>query len=325
MIKLLERYLQESIDDNIIIEPWDQKDKLSISLRREYNYFTLTILGVRCILLEITDRPPNIVQIKKHINILQRLSDRQIVLFYKDITSYRRKSLINNRIPFLVANEQMYLPFLSLDLKKAPEYLEDQVDKFSPSAQLAYLYFLYHENIVINTAELAEKLNFTNMTASRALNDLYDAKLITYRTGGKTGRSKQYQRISNPDYYIQGRNYLRNPTAKIIYTKSKPRSALQAGLDALSSLSMINPPNHRTYAIAQKEYKTLGINEVRNTDIIEDQELIEVELWDYEPGVLSDKNHVDVLSLFLSLNEEADERVEAALEEVLRGEPWYTD
>ena len=64
---------------------------------------------------------------------------------------------------------------------------------------------------------------------------------------------------------------------------------------------------------------------VNNKDLIKDTELVELELWDYDPGLFSNNGHVDLLSLYASLKEETDERVEQALEEVLRGEPWYTD
>jgi hypothetical protein len=41
--------------------------------------------------------------------------------------------------------------------------------------------------------------------------------------------------------------------------------------------------------------------------------------------LFSKQSHVDLLSLFASLKEEKDERIEQALEEVLRAESWYTD
>ncbi|MCF8020028.1 MAG: plasmid pRiA4b ORF-3 family protein [Vallitaleaceae bacterium] len=50
--------------------------------------------------------------------------DCQIVLLYKDITRYRRKSLIENRIAFVIEDGQMYLPFLGLDLKKGKNMLK---------------------------------------------------------------------------------------------------------------------------------------------------------------------------------------------------------
>ena len=325
MVMTAELYLKENIDEQITIKPWIKKNNLPVFLRDTYNFYEVTILGTRCILIEAVDEMPNINQLQKHIKQIKNLTDRQIVLFYKDITRYRRKSLIENRIAFVIEDGQMYLPFLGLDLKKVKEHVEEEAKGFTAPAQIAYLYFLYHKEEVVNTTDFAKKLGFNKMTASRALNDLYHANLITYEIGGMTGRSKEYKRIKDPDYFLRGRNYLKTPVRKIIYTKTKPLDALTAGMEALSELSMINPPGHPIMAIDRNKLNKEQVEVVNNKDLIKDTKLVELELWDYDPGLFSNNGHVDLLSLYASLKEETDERVRQALEEVLRGEPWYTD
>ena len=320
-----ELYLKENIDEQITIKPWLKKNNFPIFLRDNYNFYEVTILGTRCILIEAVDEMPNVDHLQKHIKQIKNLTDRQIVLFYKDITRYRRKSLIENRIAFVIEDGQMYLPFLGLDLKKVQEHVEKEVKGFTTPAQIAYLYFLYNKEEVVNTTDFAKKLGFNIMTASRALNNLYHANLITYEIGGMTGRSKEYKRITDPDYFLRGREYLKTPVRKIIYTKARPLGALTAGLGALAELSMINPPGHPVMAIDINKLNKEKIEVVKNKDLIKDTKLVELELWDYDPGLFSNNRHVDLLSLYASLKEETDERVEQALEEVLRGEPWYTD
>lgn len=324
MIMTAELYLKENIDEQITIKPWIKKNNFPVFLRDTYNFYEVTILGTRCILIEAVDEMPNIYQLQKHIKQIKNLTDRQIVLFYKDITRYRRKSLIENRIAFVIEDGQMYLPFLGLDLKKVKEHVEE-AKGFTAPAQIAYLYFLYHKEEVVNTTDFAKKLGFNKMTASRALNDLYHANLITYEIGGMTGRSKEYKRIKDPDYFLRGRNYLKTPVRKIIYTKTRPLDALTAGMEALAELSMINPPGHPIMAIDRNKLNNEQVEVVNNKDLIKDTKLVELELWDYDPGLFSNNGHVDLLSLYASLKEETDERVRQALEEVLRGEPWYTD
>lgn len=325
LVRTIERYLRENIDEQVMIKPWQEKNILTVFLRENYNYYELTILGTRCILLEAVDEMPNINQLQKHIKQIKNLTDSQIVLFYKAITRYRRKSLIENRIAFVIQDGQMYLPFLGLDLKKAEELVEEKVKRFTTPTQVAYLYFLYHKDEVVNTTDFANKLGFNMMTASRALNNLYHANLITYEIGGMTGRSKEYKRIKDPDYFLRGRDYLKTPVRKIIYTKTRPLEALSAGMDALAELSIINPPGHPIMAIDRKKLNREQIEVVKNKDLIKDSKLVELELWDYDPGLFSNNQHVDLLSLYASLKEETDERVEQALEKVLRGEPWYMD
>jgi len=285
----------------------------------------MVILENLCVLIEVIDEMPGIDKLKKHIAQIEKLTGHQIVLFCKEITRYRRKSLIQNRISFVIEDGQMYLPFLGLDLKKAQEHIEKEVNIFTTSSQLAYLYVLYNEEDVLNVTEFANKMGFTKMTASRALNDLYHANLITYVVSGKTGRSKKYSRISNPGYYLKGRIYLKSPVKKTVYTKTKPLGALTAGFDALAKLSMINPPDHEIMAIDTEQFNKQNIEIVRNKDLIKDTQLVELQLWDYNPRLFTNKYHVDILSLYASLKEENDERVEQALEDVLRGEQWYMD
>ena len=325
MLMTVELYLKENIDEKLTIKPLLDKNNFPIFLRENYNFYEVTILGTKCILIETVDEMPNVDKLQKHINQIKNLTDRQVVLFYKDITRYRRKSLIENRIAFVIEDGQMYLPFLGLDLKKVQEDIKEEAKGFTTPAQVAYLYFFYNKDEIVNTTDFAKKLGFNIMTASRALNDLYRANLINYEIGGMTGRSKEYKRIPDPDYFLRGRDYLKTPVRKIIYSKTKPLGALTAGMDALAELSMINPPGHPIMAIDRNKLNKEQIEVVENKDLIKDSKLVELELWDYDPGLFSNNAHVDLLSLYASLKEETDERVEQALEEILRGEPWFTD
>ena len=53
-----------------------------------------------------------------------------------------------------------------------------------------------------------------------------------------------------------------------------------------------------------------------------DPEAVEVEVWIYPPSLFAENGVADRLSLYLSLRESADERVEEALEEMMRGRKW---
>lgn len=321
----VEPYLKKNIDDHFTIKSWEYKNKLPVFLRNFYNFYEMRILDMHCILIEILDEAPGIDVIEKHIKRIEELTNEQIVLYYKQITWYRRKSLIENRIPFIIEDGQIFLPFLGLDLKKTPQYVDKEVNTFSTSAQLAFLYFLYNKDTVVNTTEFAQNMGFTTMTASRALNDLYDAKLVTYEIGGKTGRSKEYERIPDPEYFEKGRVYMKTPVKRVVYVQKAPENALVAGLEALAELSMINPPGYPVRAISSKWLNKQDIKIIKNKDIVKDQKFVELEIWDYDPKLFTNKKHVDIMSLYESLKKEKDERIEQELEEVLRGEIWYTD
>ncbi|MEA1973919.1 MAG: helix-turn-helix domain-containing protein [Bacillota bacterium] len=325
MIMEIKSYLAENIDTNVKIKPWQGKNDLPIFLKELYNFHEIIILEIPCILVEIVDELPDVDMLQKHIKRIKNFTDLKVVFYYKDITRYRRKSLIQHRIPFLIEGGQMYLPFLGLDLNKETEEIENQVEYFSPSTQLVYLYFLYHRNTEMSATDFSKKLKFTKMTASRALRDLYNANLLTYEIGGKTGRTKKYKRISDPDYFVNGQPYIKSPINKIVYVKVVPIGALIAGLDSLSKISMLNPPDHPIRAMGLEEFRKKKISIIKNMDQVKDEKLIQLQLWDYNPKLFSDNQHIDLLSLYATLKSEKDERIEQALEEVLRGERWYMD
>ena len=64
---------------------------------------------------------------------------------------------------------------------------------------------------------------------------------------------------------------------------------------------------------------------MKDRDRIADEKLTEIEVWRYNPTLLSKEKYVDIASLALSLKEMNDERVELALKERLKGETWYME
>lgn len=324
MVRNVERYLKDNIDNNITIKPWKSLNELPLFLKKAYTFYEMEILSKTCILLEVSDDMPGVEVLQKHINRIAEITNQPIVLYYKKMTQYRRKSLINNRIPFVIDDGQMYLPFLGIDLKQAPQFIEKSKGKFSASTQRAFLFFLYNKDLVINTTEFAERMGITLMTASRNLNDLYDASLMMYEVGGKTGRSKEYRRISDPLYFKNGSQYIKSPVKKVLYVTEVPEGTLDAGLLALAELSQLNPPGQLVKAMGMAQFNENKIVIIRNSDIVKDQKGVELQIWNYDPKQFSDSNQVDLLSLYASLRDEKDERIELALEKAMKGESWYT-
>lgn len=325
LISALLTYLKENIDDNVSISVWNGKDQFPLIIMELYDLYQMKILDETCLLIGIVNKFPRLDEIKKHIKVLQKNFDGPIVLSFKSITAFRRKSLIEHRIPFVVNNGQMYLPFLGLDLKKLTREHIEPIEKFSNSTQLAFLYFLYNKDLEINANELAKITDVSHMTASRVLNELYMLNLLTYDTKGINGRTKIYKRINDPDYYLRGREYLKNPLSQTVYVDKIIVDCLVAGLEALSMITMINPPKRPVRAISKQKAKAINKHIVKNRDRIADQNLVEIQIWNYDPELLSENHYVDILSLALSVRELNDERIDLALEERLNGELWYTE
>lgn len=329
MLYKVNKYLRENVDENITIKIWDAKRKLPLFLLEIYDFYELNILGNQCVLIKINKDVDVLMinDIKKHMRIIKAISNDNLVFLYNTISSYRRKTLIQNRIPFVVENGQMYLPFLGLDLRNESDKSINPIVKFSSTVQQVFLYYLYNKDIAVNATELAKKLNTTKMTTSRALSELYTLGLLMYDIGGKTGKSKNYRRIDDTKYYEIGSKYLRNPIYKVVYLDKTAYALasdfLIAGLEALSMKSMINPSKRFIRATSKQKLHEVKDYIEKDINKIEDMNLMELQIWHYDPMLFAKNNVVDLASLAASFSETSDERIEQAIEECLEGELWY--
>ena len=94
-----------------------------------------------------------------------------------------------------------------------------------------------------------------------------------------------------------------------------------AGESALAMQSMINPSRIECFAMdksLEKEYSFEKLDERWE----EDKKLVQVEFWKYDPKNFSKNNMVDVVSLYMSLKDVKDERIEEALDEMMEEYEW---
>lgn len=88
---------------------------------------------------------------------------------------------------------------------------------------------------------------------------------------------------------------------------------------------MINLPDYKVRAIHGESLDKNDLEIIDSNDIIIDKKLVELQIWDCNPKLITKNNIVDPVSLYASLKEEDDERIEHAIDEVLKGKKWYTD
>ena len=109
--------------------------------------------------------------------------------------------------------------------------------------------------------------------------------------------------------------HLKNPVVKTVYARNlKPgKDVVVAGLSALSKYSNIAEMNHVTCAVSRNKQRSLELNEkIQYIPSAEDGS-VQLEVWRYWPERLAQDGIVDKFSLFLSLKDDRDERVQKAL------------
>ncbi len=117
--------------------------------------------------------------------------------------------------------------------------------------------------------------------------------------------------------------YLRNPVRKTVRVQGAylpEKTVVEAGETALAALSMLTPSAETVCAMYSRAWKESAplIEEVP----VQDAGTVRVQLWSYDPLLFARDRRVDRFSLYLSLRDEADERVEATLGEMVGSSTW---
>ena len=186
-----------------------------------------------------------------------------------------------------------------------------------PSAQMLLLHFIYGGAQELSTSQAAKDLELTPTSISRASRQLEEMGLLHIR---KAGVQRIMQSEDSPKTLFQkAGDKLLNPIKRTVYIPKElvGTELLESGYSALAEYSMLNTPNVRCYAAERiSQWKDAMINNLQDSQV-----QVAVEMWRYNPRKLSARNVVDELSLALALREDADERVEEAVEEMLN-ELW---
>lgn len=261
---------------------------------------------------------------------LASIFGRHVVLVFDGLTARDRGRLVQKRAPFIVPFKQMYLPSAGVDFRewavarRLVDTSASTLEPFKPATQLVLLYALLRGGRgELRTAELVRELEISAMSVSRAFKDLQDAGLVVREEQGRERPARLA--AEQPVVWEKAQPRLSNPV-QVQY--SMPRThlpdTLNAGLTALSYMSNLAAPVDRTVAISADAWR--GVRDEVDTEPLDsafgEPSQMNVEVWTYAPIRLAYGPVVDPLSLYLSLRDNPDERVQLALDQALKEIPW---
>jgi hypothetical protein len=295
-------------------EQWNKENYLPLYIAESYDFQAAIVDAQRCVMLTLKDELATIPALRKHIKRIQEVDNVPVVFVLPTISSYRRKSMIENKIPF-VTDKQVYLPFMGTLLAKQNEP-EKEVHKFMFSTQQLVLLYFYSGKQRLYMAEATGKLPFTAMTLSRAVKQLEAVELFTVT---KDGVNKVIEaKYDKALLFEKIKRYCSSPVRTIGYLEKENLTddMVLAGEAALSEMTMLNPDRVPTYAI----YHKLFDKEKLIKELADPNKQIRLEVWEYDPKQFTNGNVADSLSVVLSLTGSEDERIEEAIEEMLEKE-----
>ena len=323
----VQAYLHETLGIAPTVRAWPGAGKLPYFLQDAFDVRELKLLE-RLILLAI-DRQPNklgLANVRGQMDKLRQIVGMPVVYVTGALASYERKRLIEQKVPFMVPGNQLYLPELGIDLREyfrkrpaAPDTV------LSPATQAMLIAVLLRKpwRAEWQPTEVVNDLGYTAMTLSRAVKELTAAGIATLRTEGRA-RWLQMERTA-AQTWEQAKPLLRSPMRRRFWAQPipnwKPPHVRLAGLSALARYSMLAEPQWPIYAISPAQWRTATQAGIKTLP----EPLpgaCEWELWHYNPALVPNSETVDPLSLTLSLQGNTDERVQLALDALKERFPW---
>ncbi len=300
---------------------WDGEKKLPLYLRKGRKYSVLQIEDKDILCIRITDDEFKVASYLKQLDKLSSYWSNNILLEFNSITAYQRKTLIEFGIAFIVPGSQIYIPFLGMLFKECARKRQlTKKDALSIASQLILLIVLDQGIKEFRQIDMQKLLCSSPMKVSRAVNELAAFELLKKSS---KGREHVYSvESSMSQLYERSSEFLENPVSRTIYIKETdlPDNLPLAGETALSHYSMLNPPNVNCYAMWRTEFNKTGLTTVDPN--WEKERYVKLELWSYDPKLLSANGYIREIPLRLSLKDETDERVEGAIEEMMENYKW---
>ena len=215
----LERYVHDALGVSVKTTPWSGAGQLPPVLRERYRFAKAELLGLRALLvIDTNPEEQSPATVRKHMDMLQTKQHADLIYVRAQVTAYNRKRLIEQKVPFIVPGNQMYLPMLAIDLREHFRRIREEAPTFSPSTQVVVLHALLRDaGQVLIPSEMAPLLGYSAMTMTRAFDELETARLaeVTVR-----GRERCLRFIGDRrEIWEKAQPFLRSPVSKRLFIR----------------------------------------------------------------------------------------------------------
>ena len=321
----VERYVRETLHTPLHLAKWGTQN-LPALLRHEYDFFTGR-LGGSDTLFAFVQQSSTPAAVAKHTRMLGRHWSGNIVIVAEHINSTWRNRMIEKAVPFVVPGRHAYLPMLGIDLRERYKQTEPQDGGgLLPATQVVLLHILLANDGTAHTpTALSETLGYSKMTVSRAFDQLDRHGLASImRVGRKRLLTLGSER---KEVWTRAQPVLRSPVKRRVWipaTSASDVKGLTAGVTALAEMTILAPPPYLTLATTKQEMGNLptgAVTRYQPRDYV-DSDQTQLEIWSYAPWLIASGPRVDHLSLYLSMRDDPDERVQAALSEAMEELAW---
>lgn len=258
-------------------------------------------------------------QYRRISTLVEQILNMPIAFCLSFAPSYMRSRLIEQGVYFILSEQYVFLPGLLINERIKQKDNNEQL--LSPVGQYILIYYLLHKEIIQFTIGAIEQcIPYNYLAISRAISELENKELFHTQKEWKTKLVSSA--MSREKLWESAKPYLSSPVKRIIYTDRIGDDCFyKGGISALSHYSFLNPDEQQTFVVWEKDFKP-------DKDVYPEwgasDSNYKIEIWKYAPQMgLCQEEYVDKLSLYLSLQNEKDPRVEKELE-ILIDKIWQS-
>lgn len=313
-------YLEKTLRQQVSIKANNSLcDKLPLAFKGRYYFFDIETNGMHWVAIK-PKSDAGLVTLRKDRAKVQAAAGLNCAIFMDSTTCYIKEKLIEEGIPFVLADKQVYLPFIGFLLTSSGERDIAPVQLISYLTQKLILTAIYEKWDKVTVSEAAVRLGVTKTSVTRCFDeieylgiDILDAKGKSRAITVSEDRKQLWEKLQS---------VLRNPVIARYELREDLLLDKKAGITALCEYSLLSDNDYPTYAITKKEISETGIKKMKRVCRGEEIGCVVLELGyfiDFEK-----KKIEDPLSVVLSLSDEEkqDERVSISINEMLEEYVW---
>lgn len=291
---------------------------LPISFEKRYQYAKMKFYKESFLLIK-EKRRGSLNSFVTQARTMGRKASMDVILVFSKLSDNEKKQLLQARVPFVDFKGNLFFPPLGLALNA-----NDDVEVFkelTPSEQLTWIAFLLTKGQkVVDVDLLSQITGLPNSTIYRCLRTFKTLNWLN-----KPNKLYAYT-ASKKELFLKSESFLFNPIKKRLLLSDFDLNKIQSdsrllygGTYALSYLTFLaESDENSSYVISQRQFNKLSLP--LSQHILEGKIL---EIWRYSPFVsefwndfkeTQDRQFVDPISLYLTLKDDDDPRVEEEIE-----------
>ena len=290
---------------SIPLRTWskDELKGLPVIYSFSYRFYDFSFRGSQMILMESGKEHSTPTAYRKAADRIEERFGRPVVFYFDSLVYYQRKRLVEHGVYYICGERDVFLPMLlasQVKKKKASA-------KLSAAAQFLLMFHLQVESIDHRPIqELAKSLPYSYISIAKAVQNLEELGLC--RSGRDSVGNKSIEfGLSGKELWEKAKPFMASPVKERFYCTCLPDGHFPAsGISALSIYSHLAPDSEQTIAAYAKDWKK---EQFENLNMFEGPYI--VEFWRYPAA---DTKSVDILSLYLTLENDPDPRVHKELE-----------